>query len=207
MKPMMKNFAALLICLSATLGFATSAPEVTIVDAGQKSFALYIENAESGFVHVALKDVHDVVLLSDRVKNEEAFARKYNLVNLPAGDYFLFVEDGARTIVQPIALTEDGLAINEKMVQVFAPAIMVNHDKLDFTMLCLDETSVTIEIIDDEGRENYAATTLEQGSVQRRFDISALESGKYTVVTKIEGENFEKVYREVFTLGDDIAGN
>ena len=203
---MKKMFVSLLISVCASIAIAASPPEISVVDAGQKSFVLYIDNAKSGFVHVTLKDVKGVVLLTDRVKNEESFARKYNLVNLPAGEYLLFIEDGARMIAQPIAVGNDDLVIQATLAtKLFAPAIQMSQDKLDFTMLCLDATPVTIEIIDETGRENYAATTIEQGSVQRRFDISNLEPGRYTIVTKVQGGNFEKVYREVFTLGTDIA--
>ncbi len=204
----MKNFATLLICLYATIGIAESGPSITVVDAGEKSFALYIENTESGLVQIGLKDGNGVTLLNDRVRNQASFARKYNLVNLPAGEYILFVEDGSKTTAQPITLNSDGLEIpEEKKMKIFAPAILINQNKLDFTMLCLRETSVTIKIFDETGNENYLATTLEKGSVQRRFDISSLDSGRYTIVTSLEGENFNKVYSEVFTLGQDIAGN
>lgn len=208
MKKSLKNVLTMLICAATSLAIAGSNPEVSVIDAGQKSFALYINNVESNFVYVSLKDKHGQVLLNDRVKRTDAFARKYNLVNLPAGEYSLLIEDGSKTVTQPIIVDAKALVIPEnQMTTVFAPAVQLSNNKLDFTMLCLNETAVTIVIVDDQGRTDYTATTTEQGSVQRRFDISALGSGQYTLITKLKGASFEKEYREIFTLGAEVAGN
>lgn len=204
----MKNVFVLLICLIASFGNAASSPDVSVVNTGNKSFALYMDNACSGFVQVKLTDKDGIVLLNDHVKSIPAFARKYNLVNLPGGDYVLSVESGTSTVLQTITVFTDGLMIpTEKKAVIFAPAIRVGHEKLDLTLLCLNESAVTIEIIDDEGRSNYAATTQEKGSVERRFNVTNLTPGRYTVITTVKGKNFTHVYNEVFNHGTEIAGN
>ena len=201
------SFITLLLCI-ATFVVRASSPEVTVVDAGQKSFALYIENAESNYIQVALKDKNGVTLVNDRIRKADSFGRKYNLVNLPAGDYQLFVEDGPKIVTQPITVNETSLQIPvQRKTEIFAPAVQLNQDKLDYTLLCLNPTAVTIEIIDEVGHTNYAASTEEKGSIQRRFNLSNLSSGQYTIITKLKGDSYEKTYREVFTLGAEIAGN
>ena len=203
---MMKSVATLMLCLSTLLVSAGSSPDVTVVHTGNKSFALYLGDTQREVQFVKLKDMNGQVLLSDRAKGVESFSRKYNLVNLPAGKYFLSIEDGSRTMIQPITVTADALEIPEhEMKTVFMPAVVVASEKLDYTLLCLDETSVTIEIIDELGRKNYSATTTEQGSVQRRFDITALTPGTYTMVTRLKDDQFEKRYTEVFTIGEIVA--
>jgi len=208
MKTQFKNLFALVIGLIATIGIAVASPDVSVVNVGNKSFALYMNNVNNADVRVTLTDKEGVVLLNDRVKKAAAFARKYNLQNLPEGDYALSVVNGSETVVQPITVSGNNLEISsDKMISVFAPAIQVKSEKLDFTLLCLNESTVTIEITDEYGRVNYNATTHEKGSVERRFNIANLSPGTYTLVTTVHGDNFTQRYNEVFTRGGDIAGH
>ncbi len=197
-----------LFCLSTVLGIAGSVPDVTIVPAGGKTVAVYLGNTDQDWSVVRLKDVTGAILLNDRIRTHEAFAKKYNLINLPAGQYFLFVQNAQKTVVQSIILDKDGIAVvPDAMSTIFAPAVDLNQKKLDFTMLNLNDLPVTIEIFDDLGRKNYAATTTEQGSIQRRFNIAGLTPGTYTIVTTVHGENFEQRYSEAFTYGNSYASN
>jgi hypothetical protein len=208
MKTQLKNVFVVLICMIATIGIAASSLDVSVVNAGKKSLAIYMDNVQSTVIYVKLTDKDGIILLNDRVKSTPSFARKYNLENLPGGDYVLSIESGMRTVLQPITVSDGGLMIaHQEMSSVFAPSIQVKNEKLDLTLLCLKESAVTIEIIDEDGHTNYVATTREKGSVERRFNISNLRPGRYKVVTTVAGENFRNVYDEVFTRGIEVAGN
>jgi len=202
-----KSFFTLLICMIAGLAIAGS-PDITISNAGQKSFTVNMETVHSQVIYVKITDDNGVTLLNDRVKNQESFARKYNLVNLPAGEYTLSVETGAKTYLQPIVVGDKDLTIpKEDMMSVFSPAVRLNQDKLDFTLLCLHDAAVTIEIYDADGNVDYSGTTQERGSVQKRFDISNLTAGKYTVMTTVQGPTFTKVYDNKFVVTPSLASN
>ena len=207
MKAMRKNLTTLVICLVSTMAIAGMPPEVLVSKTDEKAFTLSMDNTGGEAVLVTLKDVDGNILQSDRIRKQEPFSRKYNLSDLPVGEYKLFVEDGARTSSHVIIVNENGIKVPKHlMAEYFAPAIVVNEDNLDFTMLCLRETLVAVEIRDEEGRINYSEGMCEQGSMQRRFDISDLEPGTYTITTSIEGQNFETRYYEEFTVGPDMAG-
>jgi hypothetical protein len=91
--------------------------------------------------------------------------------------------------------------------EFFAPAVVLNESKLDFTMLSVQDSKVKIEILDELGRVNYSASTNEKGSVQRRFDVSALEPGQYRLITTIQAPEFETTYSDVFVVDASFAGN
>jgi hypothetical protein len=206
MKRLMKNVATLLVCLISISVFAGSSPDVSVVYVGKKTIALYLGHAEDNVQMVRLKDVNGSVLLTDRVKSAEASGRRYNLANLPAGKYTLMIENDGRTVMQPMTITSEAINLaREDMKTLFAPAVRMHGQKLDYTLLCLNPAAVSIEIIDDEGRKNYNATNAEHGSVQRRFDITALSPGTYTIVTRIQNDQFEKRYTEIFTVGNAVA--
>jgi hypothetical protein len=207
MKSMMKNVATLLICLISFCVFAGSSPDVSVVHIGNKSVALSLENAQCNIQVVKLTDKNGAVLLTDRIDASETSGRRYNLSNLRAGAYVLTVEDAHRTVAQPLVVTTEAIEVSaDNMRTLFAPSIRMYGEKLDYTLLCLDQATVSIEIIDEIGRKNYTKSETEHGSVQRRFNITALTPGTYTLVTRIRDDQFEKRYTEVFTIGETVAG-
>ena len=209
MKPFenLKKGIVLFLLLSTVSAFAGNTPEIRVIHAGKKTFAVYFDNETNGMYSLRLKDRDGVVLLSDRLNGPKEFGRKYNLSNLPAGNYYLFIEQGGRTVVQPVALSTEDVTVMAGQVTLFTPSVRVTGDKLDYTLLCLNEMPVTIEIVDELGRPNYDVTKNEKGSVQRRFDIRSLSSGTYRIVTTLHGPDYDKQYSEVFTVGEALAGN
>ena len=208
MKAMMKIPGTLLICLLASVAFAGITPEVAITESGGMTFMFHLENPEGKALNVCLKDKDGLVLQNDWFREKETVSQKYNLSELPAGEYTLLITEGATTIVQPIHVEEEQVSVPHDMrAEFFAPAVVLNDNKLDFTMLSVEETRVKIEIIDDSGRVNYSASANEKGSIQRRFDVSALDPGQYRLVTTIEAPNFETTYSDSFRISDVFAGN
>lgn len=200
--------AVLMICLFSLQIVAGTNPGLTIVSSGDQTFALYLHAEKSTPYFVKLKDASGHVLLMDKIAQPNAFSRKYNLENLPDGNYFVFVEGGSKTVVQPITMQCHSVVIDpDAQLTLFAPAVRIGEGKVDFTLLCLDETKVTIEINDDLGQKIYTGTSDEQGSIQRRFDISSLEDGSYRIVTTVRDGNVQKHYSEFFTVGDALARN
>lgn len=201
MKHLLKSLKVLSLVLGAVVSVVAAEPEVSLVGAGQKSFALYLDDVRSKSVSVQILDARGVVLLEDRVKTQRTLGRKYNLSNLPAGEYNVFVEDGALTIVQPITLGHTTVQIHEeRTTRFFQPALRSRDDKLDFTLLCVDPSAVAISIFDPAGNLAYSSATSESGSMQRRFDLSALESGNYIVLTHVRRGNLEKSWRNVIAV-------
>lgn len=202
-----KIFATLVICCLTNLSFASISPEVTIKATGTKKFTVSIDNTNGGRVDVLLKDINGEVLQNDRIRKRAVISQSYNLERLPVGEYKLYIEDGAKTITQSIVVNEHRVTVPKNLkAEYFAPAVVVNNDKLDFTMLCPRETLVIIEIIHETGHKNYSMGTCEKGSVQRRFDISALEPGVYTVATHLVGQNFKTTFYDPITVGHSVAG-
>jgi hypothetical protein len=207
MKPLKKMLTVMLLAVCTLPAMAGSTPDIKIVHAGGKSIAVYVEVAAGDATQlIKLRDVNGSILLTDRVKNQSVFAKKYNMVNLPAGQYYVLVEDQQRTLVQPVTVTKDNASVNDKPVTLFAPAVDISTHKIDLTLLHLSQAPVTIEIRDEWGRKNYSETTTEHGSVQRRFNISALTPGNYTITTKVQNRGVERTFRESFTFGETLAG-
>jgi hypothetical protein len=208
MNAIKKNFRALIICTIAVFAMSAMPPVMKVSKADDNAFLLSVDNYSGAkAVRVTLKDADGDILEKDRIAKNELFSKEYQFDFLPVGEYKLLVEDGARTTSQVIIVNEEGIKAPKHLkATYFAPAIVLNDDKLDFTMLCLHETLVGIEIRDAEGRVNYSEATCEKGSVQRRFNLSDLEPGEYTITTSIEGQKFESVYRKAFMVPGSIAG-
>jgi hypothetical protein len=201
---------AMTVLLSVWTMFTLSAlpPKVTIVPSGSKSFEIHLEDLSKSTVQIRLADRRGEVLISEDVKSQETFARRYNLKLLPDGEYTLSVDDGMSTTLQPVLITDACVVIpSDREQKLFKPSVQVQDEtgKIDFTLLCLNESLVTIRITDHTGNTSYVDSSNEQGSVQRRFDISALAPGKYTVQTTVRTGNTEKTYVDAFTHHADFA--
>ena len=126
---------------------------------------------------------------------------------MPDGQYFVYVEEYNKTVVQSISLKKGAVEVRDDQSLLFSPAVVVNNNKLDYTLLRLSNLPVRVQIIDEQGRVNYNGAVTETGSIERRFDIGALSPGTYQITTTVGGQTFRKKYSELFTVGDSFAGN
>lgn len=208
MKTIQKILTVLLLCACTGFAMAGTSPDFKIMNAGGKAIAVIVHNDSSLPQVVKLQDEDGNILLADRVKSQNNYSRKLNLVNLPRGTYQVLLEDKTRTIVQPVNVDVEMATVDAtKRTSIFAPAVQVSPEKIDLTLLCLEDAMVTIQIMDEQGNVSYSETTNEHGSVQRRFNISGLSPGDYTVVTKVKGPAIERSYSESFELGETVAAN
>lgn len=168
-------------------------PGFTIKSTGIKSFYFDMKDLKSKSVEIRLQDVNDIVFFREIVKNPTRVARKFNLVNLPEGAYFLILEDEIKIWIQKLTIGKNGLIIDfESKKEIFKPVIRLKNEHLDVTMLWLEHAVAKIKIADEVGHALYVESINPSGSLQKRFDVSNLEPGKYTFSVRGKGRTFTK---------------
>ncbi|MCB0520583.1 MAG: hypothetical protein H6577_24700 [Lewinellaceae bacterium] len=80
-----------------------------ITPEGNKSIAVQLANLKKEATTVALYSVGAGPLLVQKIKDEQAYARNFNMEGMPYGSYFLSLHTKEATICQFFILSKDGL--------------------------------------------------------------------------------------------------
>lgn len=177
----MKKLLVILIAAISFNGLAIAAGSPSLVKSTDKSFAVYFDDWNEADLTVQIKDNQGFILMTDKVKDEHVTGKKYNLKNLPQGDYTLEIGNGQKVMTQAISLTDTTVAFDEDKSKVYYnPTIVINEDKMDFNLLSLGK-DVSVDITDASGESIYNTVFGTPQAVNERFDLSQLQKGEYTI--------------------------
>ncbi|WP_235298108.1 T9SS type A sorting domain-containing protein [Portibacter marinus] len=126
-----------------------------------------------------------------KFNSKDLEGRKYNLKYLPNGTYNMVIESDTKKAIHKLVVTNQSISISkDKNGVVFKPTIKKTENGIDLNQLALGR-AVEVTISDSNGvffTQNYKGIT----SINRRFDISKLPAGIYTVA--VSGENQYDTY-------------
>ncbi len=181
--------------------FFISMLSITAIHAGnpiattEKTKSLVIETAlwKSDQISVQIKEATGVVILDETVKNSKGL-RKYNLKNLPDGQYTLEVSNALKITTQDFTIESNSVQLSDVINTVYKPVIIWNESKLDINLLTLGNKAL-INIIDKDNNIVFAEN-LETPAVHKRYDLSGLADGEYTVTVAMNGRSFVSTNRK-----------
>ena len=120
--------------------------------------------------------------ISDKVKGQPTFSKKYNLSNLESGNYRIVVRKKASKTVQPFALTNKNVVLFEsERKEKFLPSLEQKGSKMDVNVLLGKYSNIKVNIYDNEGRNVYNDINYVVLKLNKRYDLSRLAKGAYTV--------------------------
>jgi uncharacterized protein YxjI len=157
----------------------------------QKSVVVNLGSVQKEEITIAIEDAAGNTLVSESVKNNANFVKRYNVSKLEAGQYSITITKKTLRTVQPFTVSVDGVVMSEvEKKEKFLPCVVQNGNKLDVNVLLGNYNNVTIRIIDNEGRSsvddrNYVVLTL-----HKRYDLSRLASGSYVAEVTAGDETF-----------------
>jgi hypothetical protein len=143
-----------------------------------------------------LESALEGILLEEEITNLE-YSRVLNLNELSAGNYKLVVSTGVRETEQPIAITRTGLTLNiNDRKEFFAPVVRMNGSLLDVSLLNNNLTTLKLRIEDAEGILVYEDQASNVVKVEKRYNLSKLPAGEYTVVLNVGDKSYVKTIRK-----------
>lgn len=192
MKSLISSFCTLAFALMTVSTFAMAAnPSVNIKNTGAKSFLLQLEELKSNEILISLEDQNGYKLYEQEVKNTDSFTKKFNLSDLPDGSYFLKIEDKMKIQVYPIEIENNELTIDErKQKKIFKPVFSTGKGYVNVHMFRSGKTNMTISLFDEQGEIVYEQSFILYRILNRRFDLSKLKKGKYTISVKANDQIF-----------------
>ena len=157
---------------------ATDLPTFSIVK--DKTFVLNTNDWNTNEVVVSFLTSEGNEIYTEVFAPSDNKLRKYNLKQLPQGDYKVVVSDDFKSI------TYDFLIKNEELVQLtesdvsFVPQVLTTEDRIDINLLSLSK-KVKIYLNDAQGHNLYNTVVKNSPIVTKRMNISKLERGNYTL--------------------------
>jgi Secretion system C-terminal sorting domain len=183
----MKTKLFFILTLAAAI-FTTSLNATTIaeelatvkVSSVNRTLNVNVSKAADEVVEVTIESTEGVVLHTDLIEKNE-IVKRYDLRQLPIGDYHLVVLKNRAKMVQPFALNYDAITIDEKTRELtMLPQVKLKEDKMDVRVFSTEYKSVTVRILDNQGTEAFQDTFAPK-TYAKRYDLSKLPKGVYFV--------------------------
>jgi len=165
--------------------FANSNPVFTKV--GDKSITIKTGNWKSDAVNVIIKDADGATILSENL-NTDKTGRVYNLKNLPAGIYSIEMSDDLRITTQAFTLNKDAVVMDKAVETLYKPVFASSDNTVDLNLMNLGN-NVSIKITDRQNN-TYLDQKEHETSINKRFDVSSLPAGIYTMSINMDGRTF-----------------
>ncbi|MBO3699027.1 hypothetical protein [Roseivirga sp. E12] len=164
-------------------------PSVSVEKVGMKSVVVSTKGLGEATAHIQLKDENGSVLYSAETNKGQKFAKRFDLTALEAGNYTIEVENEVSFTATPLSINADSAWINaDDQVTIIKPVIRQNGEKLDIILPTDNNDKVSITIFDSKFRKLTSESF--GGEALKRFDLSKLEQGSYTVKMRTKGRNF-----------------
>lgn len=176
--------------LFTTVSVFANSTEPTIVSNGNMSFTIDSKIWKSEKVDVKISDQFGTTLYSDNQETKKI--RQYSLENLPLGSYQVTVSNEIKTVVNDITITDSGLIVDFDAETTYKPIIDINANNIDINYMASSPNTV-ITILAN-GYEIYNDRNNKELQINKRFDISKLQTGSYTLSIT----NDRNVYTQFF---------
>jgi cell division protein YceG involved in septum cleavage len=175
----MAVFALTLSTLSAT---PAATLRIEKVSTGYKQVSVELAGF-AGPVSLMLKSEKQEILVNESVPVGAAFAKIFNLSQLPAGRYELHVGSETKDVVQPLTVTEADVILTEgQRREFFAPTALLRGRNLDFNWFSSRIVGqVEVVILDDNGVPFFKDAVKNVFRVERRYRLEHLPRGQYTL--------------------------
>lgn len=189
MKTMKKVLlTAMMVMVSAFALANNNDPKVSVERVGKKSIYVVASKLGESETRVQLTSSKGSILYNT-FNNDNSFSKRFDLNALPAGNYALEVEnDRSFTSIPVIIGTDSAFVKVEDQVTVIKPVVFLNGQKLDVIIPSERGAEVFVTIFDSNN--NRIALESINGENLKRFDLSKLEAGNYTIKTRSNGRNF-----------------
>lgn len=187
---MRKVLLTAVMVMASTLVIANDTkPSVKVEKVGTKSVVVYTQGLGEATTHIQLKDENGSILYSAQSEKGQKFAKRFDLNALEAGNYTIEVENEMSFTATPLSINTDSAWVKgADQVTIIKPVIRQNGEKLDIILPTENDDKVSVTIFDS----NFRKLTSESfnGEALKRFDLSKLKQGSYTVKMRTNGRNF-----------------
>ena len=197
MKKKIMTFTFATVFMLSAVGMYAGArePFIKLERAGEQGLHLYM-NELTDLAKLTIYDSKRAVLFRDKILKTSDFRQRFDLSELPDGNYSFEIEHGNRIKSYTFSIAEGEVQIDDQSVAIYKPVIIQDNRKMDVSLLNLKGEAVTLDIYDALGNKLIDQSFSGEQSIAGRYDLSRLPSGNYQVVIRTA----DRVFTEVVSL-------
>lgn len=208
MKTFIRCISSLLFVGLTLVLFAQNDPIIGFREEGKKSFLVNLQNLQNETYHLALIDSKGYTFFTEKLDNQNTFKKRYNLKNLPKGQYYFIFESDRKLIKQPILASNHLIGIREQNQELkLKPTLAFNYPYVDLNMLHFEQAKVTVSLKDLNGEIIYIAGLRDFGGISKRFDITDLPKGTYVIQIHTQDYHCQKEFSIDKDFGDTLSND
>ncbi len=183
--------AITLLLVSGSVIAGDADPAISIRKSpGEKQTLVRVANLTTGSAVLRLKDARGRVLHREAIKGS-AYMKKYNLANLPEGEYTVEVRSAEGVSQETFTLSE-GTA----QAVYFKPAVQIDEAMVKVMFKNSIASPVSLKLYDRFGEVLYQETVACQEQYAKGLNLSKLSAGRYSL--SLTGDNY--VYSKSIAL-------
>ena len=192
MKNLMKKSLFVIAFLTVSIAMANindNDPRVKVNIIETKLMKLTLTGNTEMF-EVTVKDSYGYQLHTEKL-NSLDYSKKYDLTNLPNGNYTMEFESKSRIKVVPFRVSSSAIVLNNsEEVVYFKPMVRKVEDDVFVSMLALNNENLEILLYDEDNNLLYTDILKNSRNLDRKFNLSNLRSGDYSMVLRTNGRTF-----------------
>lgn len=160
----------------------------------ERKVSLVIEGLKANHT-ITLQDANAAVLMKESTGESYKYGKVLNLQNLPNGTYYVVIDSELKKMVQPLALTDNGVEIYENRSRTYyKPFIKVNDRHLDLSLFNGRLATVEVTIYNDKSEEIFTETLENVLTIERRYQMKNFAYGKYRIRVKTPQDTYYKEF-------------
>jgi hypothetical protein len=186
---MKTQFIVFILCISALGIKANGNPGIPAENV--KSIIVETHTWKAAAIQVQIRNAEGQVVLEETVKTGNL--RKYNLRNLPDGNYVLELSDKFKSTEQEFTISRNEVKLADQKKIAFKPVITCNEENVDINLMTQGIPAYIV--IADQNGETLFEEKCVRSSVNRRYDISRLPTGNYSIFVQVGDKTYSQKFR------------
>lgn len=178
------------VLFSSVSSFANNTNSITTD--GTKTFIVDTKLWKSDYLTIEIRDNAGVLVFDDKYSTKKG--KKFNLKNLPSGEYSILIANDLKSTKQEFVITSEEIQLLPNAVTIYKPVINVEYDHIDLNYLS-NSNSVTISV-SNTNHDIFNIGYNDQVSISKRFDIRALPKGNYTFNVTSGNNTYSKRFQK-----------
>lgn len=190
MKNLMKRSLLIITFFTVSISMAnTNDPGIKVNLIENKLIQLTL-SGDSDVFEISVRDNYGVLLHKENLQSDNN-SKKYDLANLPNGNYFMEIESSTKIKVIPFKVSAKSVVLkNDDEIIHFKPTIRKTEDIVYVSMLALNNEKLEVLLYDMNNNLLYSETLQDKEIIERKLNLMNLKSGSYSMILRSNGKAF-----------------